>query len=66
MDVSSIASLATQMSAQNTAVATQVAVLKLAMNAEAQGAAQLVQMATESMAATSNPPNLGNSIDTFA
>ncbi|MRR50814.1 MAG: putative motility protein [Rhodocyclaceae bacterium] len=66
MDVSSIASLATQMSAQNNAVAMQVAVLKLAMNAEAQGAAQLVQMAAESMAATNNPPNLGNSVDVFA
>ena len=66
MDVSSIASLATQISEQKTAAAMQVAVLKLAMNTEAQGAAQLVQMATESMAATSNPPNLGNSVDTFA
>ncbi len=44
--------------------AVQIAVLKKAMDIEAQGAMQLVQAASQVI--KSNPPNLGNQIDTFA
>lgn len=60
-DVSAIAALATQMAQARTASAIQMAVLKKAMDVNAEGALQLVQAV-----AASNPPNLGNSIDTFA
>lgn len=65
MDVLAIASLATQMSQLATANAVQLAVLKKAMNVEAEGAGQLVQAAVQAIQAH-NPPNLGNVIDTFA
>lgn len=60
MDVSAIAATATAIAQGTTADAVQVAVLKKAMEVEAQGALQLVQ------AITSNPPHLGNRVDTFA
>lgn len=60
MDVSSIAATATAMSQGATTDAIQVAVLKKAMDIEAQGAMQLVQ------AIANNPPHLGNTVDTFA
>lgn len=60
MDVSAIASLATEMSQNQTAQAVQIAVLKKAMDIEAQSAMQLLE------AVPSNPPNLGNNIDLFA
>jgi hypothetical protein len=41
-------------------------VLKKALDLQAQGAAQLVQAAVQSMQTISNPPNLGNQVDTFA
>jgi hypothetical protein len=60
MDVSAIASVATEMSQVQTAGAVQIAVLKKAMDIEAQSALQLLQ------AVPSNPPNLGNKVDQFA
>ncbi|MBU3696549.1 YjfB family protein [Dechloromonas sp.] len=60
MDVSAIASLATEMSQNQTAQAVQIAVLKKAMDIEAQSAMQLLQ------AVPSNPPHLGNNVDLFA
>ena len=60
MDVSAIASLATEMSQNQTAQAVQIAVLKKAMDIEAQSAMQLLE------AVPSNPPNLGNNVDLFA
>lgn len=60
MDVSAIASLATQMSQVQTSEAVQVAVLKKAMDIQEQSALQLLQ------AVPSNPPNLGNNVDQFA
>ena len=42
----------------------QLAVLKKAIDIEAQGAMQLVQAAVQ--ATPTNPPNLGNSVDVFA
>lgn len=66
MDVTAIASLATSMSQTRTTNDVQMAVLKKAMDIEAQGALQLVQAASQSVAASGNPPHLGNSVDTFA
>lgn len=60
MDVSAIASVATEMSQVRTADAVQVAVLKKAMDIQEQSALQLLQ------AVPSNPPNLGNNVDIFA
>ncbi len=57
MDVSAIASVATEMSQVQTAQAVQLAVLKKAMAIEEQSALQLLQ------ALPSNPPNLGNNVD---
>ncbi len=57
MDVSAIASVATEMSQVQTAQAVQIAVLKKAMAIEEQSAMQLLE------ALPSNPPNLGNNVD---
>lgn len=64
MDVAEISSLATSMSQARTADAVQVAVMKKAMDINAQGGLQLIQAATT--AAPINPPHLGSKIDTFA
>jgi hypothetical protein len=64
MDVPAIAAVATELSQTRTASAIQLAVLKMAMNVEAQGAMQLVAAAAQ--ATTGNPPNLGTQVDTFA
>jgi hypothetical protein len=66
MDVNAIAAVATEMSQAKTADAVSFAVLKKAMDIEAQSAAQLVQAATQAMQTVSNPPNLGSQVDTFA
>lgn len=67
MDVTGIAALATDMARTRTAQAVQLAVLKTAMNLEAQGALQLLQAAAQStQGGAGNPPQLGNRIDTFA
>jgi hypothetical protein len=63
-NVSSIASTATQMSQAKTADAVAVAVLRKAMDIEAQSAAQLLQALPP--VASNNPPNLGNSVNTMA
>ena len=63
MDVSAIASLATEMATTRTEQAAQIAVLKKAMEMQGQGAIQLLTAATQSY---NNPPNLGNGIDVFA
>ena len=57
MEVSAIASVATEMSQVQTTQAVQLAVLKKAMAIEEQSALQLLQ------ALPSNPPNLGNNVD---
>lgn len=59
MDVGAIGSLSTALSNIETGQAIQLAVQKKAMDVEQQSAEQLV-------AAISNPPNLGNNVDTFA
>ena len=64
MDISGIAALATGMSQARTADAVQLMVLKKAMDIEAQSGLQLIQAASNVI--PSNPPNLGNRIDTIA
>lgn len=64
MDVSSIASVATELSQARTADAVAIAVLRKALDVQEQGALQLIQALPQPM--TSNPPNLGNTINTFA
>jgi len=63
MDVSGIASVATEMSQARTADAVQLAVLKKAMDIQAQGALQLIQSASQVIG--NNPSNLGNKVNTF-
>ena len=62
MDLSAIAATATEMTQARTADAVQVTVLKKAMDIEAQSALQLIQAASP----PSNPPHLGNRVDTQA
>jgi hypothetical protein len=64
MDVSAVAFAATQMSQAGTANAVQLAVLRKALDIQAQAALQLIDAASQ--VTRSNPPNLGNQIDTFA
>jgi len=64
MDVSGIASVATEMSQARTVDAVQIAVLKKALDIQAQGTMQLVEAAAQVI--PNNPPNLGNHIDTSA
>ncbi|MEF8717277.1 MAG: YjfB family protein [Candidatus Accumulibacter necessarius] len=64
MDVSAIASMATEMSQARTAESLQVAVLKKALDIQEQGALQLIEAASQVI--PSNPPHLGNDVDTFA
>ena len=64
MDTIGIAALASDMSQTGIQGAVQLAVLKKAMDIEAQGAMQLLEAAVQAM--PSNPPNLGNQVDVFA
>lgn len=61
MDVTSLATIATRMSQAQTQSAVQLAVLKKAMDTQAQGAMQLIQAVAQS--APNNPPHLGNHVD---
>lgn len=63
MDVTGIAAVATQMSQAETSNAIQLAVLKRAMNVQAEGAAMLVEAAAQVI---NNPPHLGNTVDILA
>jgi hypothetical protein len=64
MDVSAIALAATESSQAGTANAVQLAVLKKALDIQAQTSLQLIEAASQ--VTRSNPPNLGNQIDIFA
>jgi len=66
MDISSIAALSTDMAQANVAAEAQVAILKKTMNIEGAAALQLLQAAVEAAPQVSNPPHLGNSVDTTA
>ncbi len=65
MDVTAIVSVAVEMAQTRTAEAVSVAVLKRALDIQAQGEVQLVQAAVQSMPGAGNPPHLGNFIDIF-
>ena len=64
MDISSVGSISAAVSQAQTGDAVGIAVLKKAIDLQAQGALQLIQ-AIPQLAANS-PPNLGNGINTFA
>ncbi|MFH1660219.1 MAG: hypothetical protein FD131_2603 [Rhodocyclaceae bacterium] len=60
MDVSSVGSLTSAMSPVEIRDAANTAVLKKAMDIQAQNAAQLLEALPQ---VPSNPPNLGNAVD---
>ncbi len=64
MDISGITSAASNLAQYKTATDVQLTVFKKAIDISAQNSLQLIQAAAQ--AVPSNPPNLGNSIDTFA
>ncbi|MCM8620750.1 MAG: YjfB family protein [Candidatus Accumulibacter sp.] len=64
MNVNGIAAAATEMSQARTADAVQMAVLKKALDVQAQGALQLVEAAAQKV--PNNPLHLGNRVDTSA
>lgn len=64
MDISSAGNVTAALSQANTGDAVAIAVLKKALDIQAQGALQLLQALPQP--AASNPPNLGNSVDTFS
>lgn len=66
MDVTALASAATSMAQTRTADAVSTTILKKALDLQAQGAAQLIQAATQSLTTYNNPPNLGSRIDVSA
>jgi hypothetical protein len=66
MDIVAAAAFSSDMAQANVAADAQIAVLKKAMNIESSSALQLLQVAVQAAPQVSNPPNLGNSIDTFA
>lgn len=66
MDIAAIASAATALSDMRTAEAISTTVLRKALDLQAQGAAQLIQAAMQSLATYNNPPHLGQRIDTHA
>lgn len=63
MDVSSIASLATEMATQRTLQAAQIAMLKRAMDMQGAGALQLVQAVAQT---ANSPAHLGQNVNVFA
>lgn len=65
MDVNTIASQAMAMSIQQTRDAIGIAVLKKALEVQANNAMALID-ALQQPASANNPPNLGNTIDTTA
>ncbi len=66
MDITGITSLATQMSQTRQVSDAQLAVLKKAMDIEAQSAMQLIQTASQAAPSYNSPSHLGNSVNTFA
>lgn len=63
MDITSMTGLSAVLSQTRTADAAGIAVLKKAMDIQAQAAMQLIQALPQP---SSNPPNLGNSVDVRA
>ncbi|GAB2181536.1 hypothetical protein DLREEDagrD3_17590 [Denitratisoma sp. agr-D3] len=67
MDVSAIASLATDLAQTRTLAEAQISVQKKAMELQGAGVLQLLEAAAQVMPqAPSNPPHLGNNVDVLA
>lgn len=64
MDISSVGNISSALSQAKTGDAVGIAVLKKAMDLQAQTASQLIEALPQ--AGASNPPNLGNGVNTFA
>ncbi len=64
MDIGNVGSLSAALSQTKTGDAVAIAMLKKANEIQAQSAAQLIQALPQP--AANNPPNLGNSVNTFA
>jgi hypothetical protein len=64
MDIGSSGSVTTAVNQASTGDAVAITVLKKALDIQAQTAMQLIQALPTP--AASNPPNLGNGVDTFA
>lgn len=64
MDISSVGSVPSSLSQASTGDAVAISVLKKAIDIQAQNAVQLIQALPQP--AASNPPNLGNNVNTFA
>lgn len=60
MDVSSVAGMSTAMAQQQTSSQAAIMVLKKAIDIQSSNAMQLLQAVPQ---VSSNPPNLGNSVD---
>lgn len=65
MDTSSIASLSSGLASAQNNTAVGIAVLKKMLDIQEQSAMQLIAALPQPQSA-SNPPNLGNGVDTFA
>jgi predicted transcriptional regulator len=63
MDISSVGSLSTALNSAQTGSEVGMTVLKKAIDIQAQGVLQLLQAVPQ---VSSNPPNLGNSVDVRA
>ena len=64
MDINSIASASTELSQARIADAVSIAVLRKTLDIQEQTAMQLIQALPQPV--TSSPPNLGNTVNTFA
>ena len=64
MDISSVGSISSATSQAQTGDAVSIAVLKKAIDLQAQGALQLIESLPQP--ATNSPPNLGQGVNTFA
>ncbi len=64
MELTGIAAAATTMSQARTADAVQTAMFRKALDIQEEGAMQLIEAASQVI--PSNPPNLGNHVDTSA
>ena len=64
MDISSVGSISSATSQAQVGDAVSIAVLKKAIDLQAQGALQLIESLPQP--ATNSPPNLGQGVDTFA
>lgn len=65
MDISSVGSVSSAMSQAQTDEAVAIAVLKKAIDIQAQGAMQLIQAISQPAASTTTP-TMGNGVNTFA